>query len=62
MTGYRPIAIRHLIKKVKDAGGEVSRLQGGKLRISGPGGSVTILETDAGSVDLDSTGLKLEDR
>lgn len=43
-SGYRSSAARDLVRQVQRAGGEVVRLSKGRLRVTGPSGSVTIRE------------------
>jgi hypothetical protein len=41
---WRSAAARDLVKAIRRAGGEVERVGRGRLRITGPGGVVTIAE------------------
>ena len=44
MSGYRSKAARDLVSAVRKAGGEVERASKGRLKITGPSGTVTIQE------------------
>lgn len=41
---FRSNAARKLVKAVRDAGGEIERTGAGRLRVTGPQGTVTIHE------------------
>jgi hypothetical protein len=41
---FRSSAARDLVTRIKDAGGKVERLSKGRLKVTGPTGSVTIHE------------------
>jgi hypothetical protein len=41
---WRSAAARALVKKIRDAGGQVERVGVGKLRVAGPAGAITINE------------------
>lgn len=41
---WRSAAARELVKAVRRAGGEVERVGTGRLRVTGPGGTVTLRE------------------
>jgi hypothetical protein len=67
---WRSAAARDLAKSVRKAGGEVERAGVGKMKVTGPQGSVTITEplsdsrkdvarNTAAKLILDKTGLKL---
>lgn len=47
MSGFRSGAARDLVSRVKAAGGEVERTGNGRLKITGPAGTVTIHEPAA---------------
>lgn len=56
MSGWRSKAARDLVKAVRDAGGEVERANRGRLKITGPSGTVTIQEpADESRRDLRSS-------
>lgn len=67
---WRSSAARDLVKSVRKAGGDVERAGVGKMKITGPQGSVTIVEptsdssrdsarNSAARVIAEKTGLKL---
>jgi hypothetical protein len=67
---WRSSAARDLVKSVRKAGGEVERAGVGKMKVTGPKGTVTIAEptsdsrkdvarNSAAKVILDKTGLEL---
>lgn len=72
MAGYRSSAARDLVAQVRAAGGDVERVTRGRLKITGPKGSVTIQEpaaesrrdlrrSSAGKLIEERTGLVLPD-
>jgi hypothetical protein len=67
---WRSAAARDLVKKIQKAGGEVERAGVGKMKVSGPQGTVTIAEplsdsskdvarNSAARLILEKTGLKI---
>ena len=65
MGSWRSDAARRLAKAVKAAGGEIERTGVGRIKVTGPGGSVTIQEpADEARRDLrrSSAGKLIEQR
>ena len=65
MSKYRSSTARDLVKAVEKAGGTVERVGSGRLKITGPNGSVTIQEPgDETRRDLrrSSAGKLIEER
>jgi hypothetical protein len=70
VMNFRSSAARDLVTRIKDAGGQVERLSKGRLKVTGPTGSLTIHEpagetrrdlrrSSADRLIAERTGLKL---